>query len=200
MTRRSLTEGLTAAQIEADAEVLAVALGLEYEAIALYEGAAGIDAIWSATGAHPNAPTFLAVAGEFMAHHKLHATDLEDALKSIGHEDKIPAKPGDEIFVPYGGKDAVQALTGLDGLKTILQVAAERETNAGNVYFAKSQLAGGFNSRALADVSGGLAFDEIAHAGVLNAAALSIGVTAVTAANIAPYGAPKATPFTDIRK
>lgn len=198
-TAGGCTETLTAEQDKADASIIAVALGLEYEAIALYEGAAGITAIWTAT-AHAFAPTFLAVAAEFLSHHKAHAASLEAALAGYTSTGvTAPAKPGSEVFNPYGGAAAVTALTGLVGLQTILQVAAEREINAANTYFAKSQATGGFNKRALADVSGGLAYDESAHAGVLNAAALAIGVTGITAANIAPAGSTKASPFASIR-
>jgi rubrerythrin len=191
---------LTAEQKKADAQVLAVALGLEYEAIELYTGAAGITDIWKDTS-HAFGPTFLAIAGQFLNHHKAHATALEGLLAKMSDTGvTAPAKPGAEVFDPYGGATAVTSLTGLAGLQTILQVAAERETNAANTYFAKSQMTGGFNDRTLADASGGLAYDEASHAGVLNAAALAIGVTTVIASNIAPAGGTKVSPFKDVRK
>lgn len=190
---------LTLDQKKTDAEIVKVALALEYEAIELYKGAAGISAIWT-EAAHAFAPTFLAVAGEFLKHHQAHAKSLEGVLTALADTGvTAPAKPGAEVFDPYGGAAAVTALTGLEGLKVILQVAAERELNAANIYFAKSQAKGGFNSRELADASGGLAFDETMHAGVLNAAALAIGVTGITAANIAPAGSNKASPFSSVR-
>ncbi len=151
-----------------DANTMNVALALEYEAIALYTAAAGLD-VWS-TSSSALAPSFLEVAKAFLGHHTSHKNALItqiDALKSTTAIEPVSAKTSSEYLTPYPG---IASLSGADGLLTVLQVAAEREMNAANAYFS---VISSFKNTDLMQTLGGLSADEAGHYGVLNAAAFA---------------------------
>jgi hypothetical protein len=169
----------------ADAKILNVALELEHEAIALYTAAAGFSGgakdMW-ASSVSALAPSLLAVAKEFAAHHTAHAATLKgaiDGLQSVTGVAAVTAKTADDYLKWY---DLSGIVGDLPSLIIILQLAAEREMNAANVYHS---VVGSFKDKTYIPIDAGLAVDEAAHYGVLNAAAFALGALSSTSTTVA---------------
>jgi rubrerythrin len=186
------TGDYSAADKKSDATTMNVALGLEHEAIALYTAAAGLP-VWG-TDVNALAPTFLDVAKEFLKHHTAHREALIaqiNLIKADSGVDPVAAKDATEYLKPY---PTIASQTGLEGLITVLQVAAEREMYAANAYYS---VIATFKNMKLMQTLGGLSSDESGHFGVLNAAAFAVaaltGKTALVkydATNLVPGALP----------
>ncbi|MES2743945.1 MAG: ferritin-like domain-containing protein, partial [Bdellovibrionota bacterium] len=156
---------LTPAQQVSDAGVYNVALGLEHEAITLYDEAIKLTAIWDAA-ITPLAPAFKSIAESFKAHHTTHRNAIIAAInanKTVHAVEPVAAKTAAEYLTPYPN---FTTATGASGLLRVLQLAAEREMNAANTYHSVLL---SFNDKTAIQTLGGLSSDESAHYGVLNA-------------------------------
>jgi hypothetical protein len=164
----------------ADAKILNVALDLEYEAIGLYTAAAGLP-VWTAA-VNALAPSLLAVAKEFLAHHTAHAATLKSAIDGLQAVTGVAATTAktEADYLKWYDLTGIGANAG--SLVAVLQLAAEREMNAANVYHS---VVGSFKDKTYIPIDAGLAVEEAAHYGVLNAAAFALNALTDNSATVA---------------
>lgn len=139
--------GATAGDTSNDVDILNVALGLEWEAIAAYQ-------IGAESGLLQR--DVLNVAVQFQGHHKEHANALVGTIRKLGGAPVDPKKTPE-----YASALNVSTLkSGTD----VLKLAARLELGAANAYLG---VIPSFGNPDLAQVSGRLAADETMHWTVL---------------------------------
>jgi rubrerythrin len=131
-----------------DADILNVALGLEWEGINAYQLGAQSGLLQK---------PILDVAVRFQADHKEHADTLIGAIRKLGGK-PVEAKPLSEYA------KALKADT-LKSQNDVLALAARLEMGATNAYLG---VIPAFQDKGLAQVAGRLASDEAMHFALLN--------------------------------
>lgn len=143
-------EGLAAESMaaESDLNILNVALGAEYQAIAAYQVGAESKLL---------KPSVLKVAVKFQGDHKKHAEVLHDTLVKLGGK-PVMSKATAEYGFPTGA---------LKNQKDVLRFAAGLEKGAVSAYLGAIPA---FQNRDLAKAAGSILGDEAIHFAVLKSA------------------------------